>query len=185
MAITQEVLFTNPEYMKRITPITGAIDDSYLVPAIISAQDVKLQAYLGTRLFNALRAKVQTATLSGAYETLLDSYVRKCVTWWAIAELIPSLVVQMDNGGLVQRTPENTSPISAQQMAYELTRARNKAQFYTRRMYSYICNNTASFPEYSQNTGSDMCPIVPQYGSDMFDITGRGIDREYLRKFIG
>lgn len=185
MPITPEVLFINSEYLKRLTPLTGAVDDAYITPAVIAAQDVKLQAYLGTRLLDALKTKVTTNTLSGHYATLVDKYVRKCVAWWTIAELIPNLVVQMDNGGLVQRTPENTSPIDSRQMAYELGRARSKAQFYTRRMYEYICNNTANFPEYSQNTGADMCPIVPQYASDMFDITGRGKGIEYLRKFIG
>lgn len=185
MPLTPEILFVNPDYLKRITPLVGAIDENYILPAVIAAQDVKLQSYLGTRLYESLKTKVQNNTLSGYYTILLDGYVRKCVAWWTIAELIPSLVVQMDNGGLVQRTPENTSPISSQQMAYELTRARSKAQFYTRRMYEYICANVANLPEYSQNNTYEMCPIVPSYASDTFDITGRGADTDYLRRFIG
>ena len=39
MALTAEVLFVNPDYIKRITNINGSIEDAYLVPSIILAQD--------------------------------------------------------------------------------------------------------------------------------------------------
>ena len=39
MALTAEVLFVNADYLKRITPINGSVEDQVLAPAIILAQD--------------------------------------------------------------------------------------------------------------------------------------------------
>ena len=52
MALTAEVLFVNPDYMKRITQLNGGVEDAVMVPAIILAQDKHIQQYLGTDLLN-------------------------------------------------------------------------------------------------------------------------------------
>ena len=59
MALTPEILFVNPDYIKRITNINGSIEDAYLVPSIILAQDKYIQLYLGTDLLNKLKADIQ------------------------------------------------------------------------------------------------------------------------------
>ena len=58
MALTPEILFVNPDYIKRITNINGSIEDAYLVPSIILAQDKYIQLYLGTDLLNKLKADI-------------------------------------------------------------------------------------------------------------------------------
>ena len=44
---------------------------------------------------------------------------------------------------------------------------RNTAEYYTERMIEYVTNNTASFPEYSTNTGSDVNPDKNAYYNGM------------------
>ena len=39
MALTAEVLFVNPDYLKRITQLNGGVEEAVMVPAIILAQD--------------------------------------------------------------------------------------------------------------------------------------------------
>ena len=112
MALTAEVLFVNPDYMKRMTQLNGGVEDAVMVPAIILAQDKHIQQYLGTDLLNKLKADIQAETLTGNYEALVDGYVRKATVWWSMVELLPNLYVKLDNGGLVIRTAENTSSIS-------------------------------------------------------------------------
>ena len=72
MALTAEVLFVNPDYLKRITQLNGAVEEAVMVPAIILAQDKYLQQYLGTDLLNKLKSDVAGSGPSGVYETLLD-----------------------------------------------------------------------------------------------------------------
>ena len=166
MALTPEILFVNPDYLKRITNLNGSIEDSYVIPSVIIVQDKILQQYLGTDLMNALLTHIKNSTLAGDNLTLVDDYVRKCVAWWTMVDLIPSLYVKIDNGGLVIRMAENTSPISPAHLHREVERARQNAQFYTERLVSYLCQNSDLYPEYSTNTGSDMSPITETYNQN-------------------
>jgi len=87
-----------------------------------------------------------------------------------VVDLVPSLYVKVDNGGLVIRTAENTSPISSDDLNREVERARENAQFYTQRLVSYLCNNSNLFPEYSSNSGADMTPETNTYAT--FEVSG-------------
>jgi hypothetical protein len=184
MALTADVLFANPEYLKRITQIGGVVDDAWIAPAMIIAQDKYLQIYLGTKLYEKLKTDISGNSLSEPYTTLMDDHVRKVTAWWTCVELIPNLSVQVDNAGLVQRTPSNASPASPQQVSHEANRCRNTAQFYTQQMYRYLCNNTELFPEYSQSDPGDILPESAYYTQNGYTITGP-MPRANWRQYIG
>lgn len=173
MALTAEVLFVNPDYIKRITNINGSIEDAYLVPSIILAQDKYIQLYLGTDLLEKLKSDISGSSLSGDYATLMDSYVRKSTLWWTMVELIPSLYVKMDNGSLVLRVSEDTQAISPDDLHREVERARQNAQFYSYRLYEYLSHNSGLFAEYSTNTGADMLPQPADYYQSGMSISGK------------
>ena len=144
-----EVLFVDPNYLKRVTQLNGGVDENYIVQAVILAQDKNIQLYLGSDLYDALKTKVQNATLAGNYQILMDTYVRKATAWWTMVELLPSLYVKIDNGGLVIRSSDNTTAISQSDFHREVERARQNANFYTNQMYRYLCQNPNLFPEYT------------------------------------
>ena len=169
MALTAEVLFVNTDYLKRITNLNGSVEDSVIVPAIILAQDKYIQQYLGTDLLNHLKTNI--SSLSGNYETLMDSYVRKTTAWWTMCELIPSLYVKLDNGGMVIRVSDNTQAITEEDLHREVERARQNAQFYTERLVSYLCNNSSLFPQYSSNVSPDMHPERVAYNQNGFTVS--------------
>jgi hypothetical protein len=187
MALTAEVLFVNPDYMKRMTQLNGAVEEAVMVPAIILAQDKYLQQYLGTDLLQALKTKVSGGSLSGAYETLMDSYARKVVVWWSMVELLPSLYVKLDNGGLVIRMAENTTAISPDDLHREVENARQNAQFYTTRMIDYLLHNISDFPEYTSNTNPDMHPERDAYYQNGMTISGGpdSLDPKLVDRFLG
>jgi hypothetical protein len=172
MALTAEVLFVNPDYIKRLTQLNGGVEEAVMVPAIILAQDKYLQQYLGTDLLNKLKTDVTGASLTGVYQTLLDEYVRKVTVWWAMVEMLPNLYVQLDNGGLIIRTAENTSAITESDLHREIEKARQNAQFYTIRMVEYLLQNSGSFPEYSSNSANDMSPETQVYYQNGMSISG-------------
>ena len=186
MALQAEVLFVNPDYMKRLTQLNGGVEDAVMVPAIILAQDKYLQQYLGTDLLNKLKADVSAGTVTGDYATLLDSYVRKSTVWWTMVELLPNLYVKLDNGGLVIRTAENTAAISEADLHREVENARQNAQFYTSRLVEYLCANQSSFPEYTSNTSPDMFPESQVYYQNGMTISYgvEGIPVDVARKFF-
>lgn len=179
-----EVLFINPNYLKQNTQLNGAIDEAYIAPAIIIAQDTYVQVYLGTNLYDKLKADITAGTIAGAYKTLMDNYVRKVTSWWTMVELLPNLHVQIDNGGLVIRQGENTSAVSSSDLSREVERCRKNAMFYTRQMYRYLCNNNADFPEYNTSNPTDIVPEAATYTQNGYTITGR-VPFERWREFYG
>ena len=185
MALQAEVLFVNPDYIKRITNINASVEDSYLVPSIILAQDKYIQLYLGTDLLERLKADITAGTVTGNYALLLDNYVRKATLWWTMVDLMPSLYVKIDNGGLAIRVSEDTTGISPDDLHRETERARTNAQFYTFRLYKYLCSNSSLFPEYSSNTGADMLPQPADYYQSGLSISrGGGVPLEDLRYLL-
>lgn len=186
MALSAEVLFVNPDYMKRITQLNGGVEDAVMVPAIILAQDKYLQQYLGTDLLNKLKSDISMASVTGVYATLLDGYVRKATVWWTMVELLPNLYVKLDNGGLVIRVSDSTSPISQDDLHREIENARQNAQFYTSRLVEYLCANQSSFPEYTSNTSPDMLPEYQVYYQNGMTIsTGSGkMPLDVARKYF-
>jgi len=172
--------------MKRLTQLNGAVEDAVMIPAIILAQDKYLQQYLGTDLLNKLKADIQTDSVTGAYATLLDSYVRKATVWWSMVELVPNLYVKLDNGGLVVRVSDDTTSISPDDLHREIENARQNAQFYTTRLVEYLCANISSFPEYTSNTGADMLPERTAYFQNGMTISGGHdqIDPDLARKLL-
>ena len=162
MGLTKEVLFINTDYLKHLTTLSGAVNDDYIVSSVILSQDKYIQAFLGTDLYEKIKAQIVSTPVT-PYVELLDDHIRKCTAWWTMVELIPNLYVQLDNGGLVIRSADNTTQISQDDLHREIERARQNAQFYTSRMIAYLCANNALFPEYSSNTGADMTPETSVY----------------------
>jgi hypothetical protein len=168
MAIPQEILLINEELLKKYTPLTDAVDPNLIRPCIYVAQDMYLQNFLGTNLTNKLKDDVANGTLADQYETLLNEYVIKLLIWWVMVELYPSLLYKHDNGNLVSRQSEDTTPVTKGEMESLKEKARENARFYTKRMVDYLRFNTNLFPEYTNNTDNNIFPDRNPYGKSNF-----------------
>ena len=154
-----EVLFISENYIKKYTQVNGAVDPNLLYPAVYLSQDKYLSPYLGDSLYTELKTQIAANTLAGNYQILVDDYCRKVVLWWTMVEAIPNLTYKLDNGTLVQRTSEDSSPISDTVMKDAIERAKSNAEYYTGLMVDYLCANSSLFPEYSNNVWPQRSPI--------------------------
>jgi hypothetical protein len=168
-----EVLFISDVYVKKYTNINGAVDPNLLYPAIYLAQDKYLSAYLGTSLYTRLKDDILNDTLTGNYQILVDDYARRVVLWWTMVEAYPTLTYKVDNGTLVQRTSEDSSPVSDVVFKDMLTRAKANAEYYTAVMVDYLCANSSLFPEYSNNVFPQRPPLQLRKGRNAY-IFSRG-----------
>lgn len=163
MSLTAEVLFINADYLKRFTHVNGSVEEAYIQPSVMLAQDKYIQSFLGTDLFTKLKTDIAASSLSGDYVTLMNNHVRRVTLWWTMLELVPRMHVRLDNGGLVIRVSEDSQPITKGDLNRELDLARQNAQFYTDRMIDYLCENSSLFPEYSSNSADDIKPEKKAY----------------------
>ncbi len=168
MAIPQEILLINEELLKKYTPLTDAVDPNLIRPCIYVAQDMYLQNFLGTNLTNKLKDDVAHNTLTDQYATLLNDYVIKLLIWWVMVELYPSLLYKHDNGNLVSRQSEDTTPVTKGEMESLKEKARENARFYTKRMVDDVRFNKKLFPEHTNNTDNNIFPDMNPYGKSNF-----------------
>jgi len=183
MAIPTDVLFISSTYLKRVTPLSGAIDDEWIAPAITLAQDKYVQMYLGTKLYDKLRSEISGGSVAEPYATLLDTHVVKVTAWWTMVELLPNLYAQIDNGGLILRSATNALSAGSVDMTREVERARRNAQFYTHTMYRYLTDNTTLFPEYGSNSGAQLHPEAGRFTQNGYSITHRQPHQDWRRFF--
>jgi hypothetical protein len=97
------------------------------------------------------------------------------------------LYVKTDNGSLVIRTSEDTTPITQTDLQNYRDQSRSKAMFYTQRMVDFLCFNQSDFPEYTTNETQQIWSQTNVYPSNAFEISD-GRDRRsytYRRQGLG
>ncbi len=160
------VLFVNEDKLKSSTAINYNVDTAFLLPFLKIAQDKHLQIILGTKLYDKLQddiAGVDGATLTGVYKILVDDYIQDAIIHYALVEALPFISFQIKNGSITQKNSENGTAATRQDVDYLVQKERDSAEFYGQRIVEYLCNDSSSFPEYSQNTGADLNPISNAY----------------------
>lgn len=157
------VLFVNEDKLKSSTAINYNVDTAFLLPFLKIAQDKHLQIILGTKLYDKLQAEITAGTLANPYKTLVDDYIQDAIIHYALVEALPFISFQIKNGSITQKNSENGTAATRQDVDYLVQKERDSAEFYGQRIVEYLCNDSSSFPEYSQNTGADLNPISNAY----------------------
>jgi hypothetical protein len=85
-----------------------------------------------------------------------------------MVEAAPTLTYKVDNGTMVQRTSEDSQPVSDVVFKDSLARWQQNAEHYTALMVDWLCANSSSLPEYSNNTWPQRAPIQIQKGSQSY-----------------
>ena len=142
------------------TAANGNIDNDKLLPFINQAQDIHIQNYLGTDLYNRIKADIVASTLTNPYLALVNDYIKPMLLHWSMVEYLPYAGVNISNGGIYTKNPENSTALTRDDVDSLIERARTTAQFYTNRFIDYMQSGVAptSFPEYYSNSQADMYP---------------------------
>ena len=153
------VLFITRTDLVKNSIIDGNTDTDLFIQFIKVAQEIEIKNYLGTALYDKISTDINSVSgLSGNYLTLVNKYVQPMSIWYAQAEYIPYAAYQIKSGGIYKHTSENAETVSKTEVDFLVQKARNTAEYYTQRFIDYINNNSALFPEYSQNSGGDVFP---------------------------
>ena len=153
------VLFITRTDLVKNSIIDGNTDTDLFIQFIKVAQEIEIKNYLGTALYDKISTDINSVSgLSGNYLTLVNKYVQPMLIWYAQAEYIPYAAQQIKSGGIYKHTSENAETVSKTEVDFLVQKARNTAEYYTQRFIDYINNNSALFPEYSQNSGGDVFP---------------------------
>jgi hypothetical protein len=153
-----KALFITRHDISVFTAANGNIDNDKLLPFINQAQDIHIQNYLGTDLYNKIQADIVASTLTGNYLTLVNDYIKDMLLHWSMVEYLPYAGVNIANGGIYTKNPENSTALTKEHVDSLIERSRTTAQFYTNRFIDYMAFNQTLFPEYNSNSNDDMSP---------------------------
>lgn len=158
------ILYTSPARIKRDTPLGSAVDEHLLTNYIRLAQDKEILPMLGTQLDNKLKADIEADTLSGEYLTLMNDFIVPALVQFTFAMFAPALRVRFSNNSVSVTSSESGGQSDWRDIKPLVDTAMNMGEFYRERGIEYILNDIASFPEYDNNTGSDLHPKTNLYG---------------------
>lgn len=158
-----EALLITRQDLVKFTATNGNVDTDNFIQWIKVAQDIHLQNYLGTQLLNKLKTDIIASTLTGNYQTLVETFCKPVLIHWAMVEYLPFAAYTIANKGIFKHTSENANTIEKAELDLLIDKQRQIAQHYTERMIDYLCFNNNLFPEYNQNSNGDMFPDTNNY----------------------
>ena len=95
--MSNKALFVDIDDVKRHTVLSGNIDDDKLVQFIEIAQDIRIQDYLGSDLYERLQEGILNNNLNTNEKMLLDTYITPMLIHWGASEAIPFLSYKFSN----------------------------------------------------------------------------------------
>ena len=164
-----KALFITRQDLVTFTSANGSLDPDKFLPYISLAQDIHMQNYLGTDLYEKIEKLIRdgelTELLNPNYFNLVKDYLKDMLIYWAMVEYLPFAGVNITNGGIFSHSPENATALDKDRVDFLIENTRTKAQHYTNRFIDYICFNTNLFPEYNSNSNGDIDPdTVANFG---------------------
>lgn len=157
-----EALLIKPIDLKRFTFVDGNLDSDKLLQFVKIAQDIHIQSYLGTDLLEKIKNDIVAGTLTGAYLTLLETYIKPMLIHWAMVEYLPFAAYNVTNKGMYKSTSENAETVDKNEVDFLIQKSRSLAENYSQRFVDYMVYNQSNFPEYTSNSNND---IYPNHGN--------------------
>lgn len=157
-----KAIFITANDLKRYSVLNGNVDNDKFMQYIEISQDIHIQNYLGTDLYNKFQGLIIDNTINDAgnsdYKALLDTYIKSMTIHWALVEYLPFAAYTVANGGVYKHTSETSQTVDKNEIDFLVEKQRNTAEHYTRRFIDYMCYNSSTFPEYNSNSNGDMYP---------------------------
>ena len=157
-----KAIFITTKDIKRYSIINGNVDNDKFIQFVEVAQDIHIQNYLGTDLYEKLQNLIINDTINETvnlkYKTLLETYIKPMHIYWALVEFMPYAAYTVSNGGVFKHTSETSVSVDKNEVDFLVEKNRNVAENYTRRFIDFMCFNSAQFPEYTSNSNGDIYP---------------------------
>jgi hypothetical protein len=160
-------LLISTEDIKRFTISNGNLDADDFIEYIKISQDITIQNYLGSKLYQKLQELILSDDINASgftdYKYLLTTYIKPMLVHWAMVYYLPFAAYTLNNKGLFKHTSENASNVEKAEVDFLVEKERDIAESYTQRFIDFMCFNTSTYPEYNSNSNSDVNPDTDNF----------------------
>lgn len=150
-----KILFISESFLKQYSNVHDNVDPKYIKEGIRKAMDKYIQPALGTNLYVTIENNIETSSggmSANNYKTLVDRYIMPCMKEWALYEMRYELHYKIFNKGVVTQNSDNSTSVGIRELEEIFNKRKNDAEWYTKRLVDYLCNNSDLFPEYNNNS---------------------------------
>ena len=164
-----QILLISETKLKAYTTLNQNIDMALLTSCIFIAQEIHLQALIGTKGYNYYQNLVRDNQLSGttistADRTMLDDYFAPYLVHAAAYESMPEIFARKMNKSITIGNTEQGTSIDIKGMQYLRDIEQSRYNFYAQRMMDYLLGNPSDYPwYYTYGNIQDMPPQKTQY----------------------
>ncbi len=164
-----QILLISETKLKAYTTLNQNIDMALLTSCIFIAQEIHLQALIGTKGYNYYQNLVRDNQLSGttistADRTMLDDYFAPYLVHAAAYESMPEIFARKMNKAITIGNTEQGTSIDIKGMQYLRDIEQSRYNFYAQRMMDYLLGNPSEYPwYYTYGNIQDMPPQKTQY----------------------
>jgi hypothetical protein len=155
-------LLISTEDVKKFTITNGNLDADDFIEYIKISQDITIQNYLGTKLYEKLQELILNDEINNEefedYKILLVTYIKPMLIHWAMVYYLPFAAYTLSNKGLFKHTSENATNVDKAEVDYLVEKERDIAESYTQRFIDFMCFNQSTYPEYNSNNNEDVNP---------------------------
>ena len=177
-------LMISVQAVKDRTRLASGLDPNIMRPTMSDAQRLHMLPILGGGLYDKIIADIDSSSLSGAYETLVQTYVWPALTNWILVEGLDDWHYRIEGAMVGVRNSDNMTAASEPEINRLKDRYRSRARIETIRLIDYICDNQSSFPEYGKEgaVSGNICPATQlDYQTPSLDYAVRTQYRELKR----
>tara|TARA_R110000824_G_scaffold51729_7_gene144046 strand:+ start:172 stop:681 length:510 start_codon:yes stop_codon:yes gene_type:complete len=162
---TNKVLFLSVDYLRDNTVINGDVDSELLEPYILMAQNIHMEACLGTKIYKDLIDTI--AALSVNNKILMDDYIQPALLQWSLYESLPFINYRLTNKAISTKSSDNSDPVSLDELHYLREAVKNAAEYLSERITVHLKANTDIYPLYLTNGDScdNILPNKTNYNS--------------------
>ena len=145
------ILLISEDTLKTYSHLNDNVWGKSLTPAIITAQDIYLQKFLGSCLYKKVLELVENGGIRNIkyamYKELLDNYIANFLIYQTLANLIPEISTKITNMGLVVSNDEHGQNVTQGERDLVMGQYQKYADAYCKMMQDFLKENRDSFPE--------------------------------------
>ena len=138
-------LLISTEDIKKFTITNGNLDADDFIEYIKISQDITIQNYLGSKLYEKLQTLILSNDINEAefvdYKNLLVTYIKPMLIHWAMVYYLPFAAYTLSKKGLFKHTSENSTNVEKAEVDFLVEKERDIAESYTQRFIDFMCFN--------------------------------------------
>ena len=150
-----KIYLISEDTVKSNSILDANIYGKFLGTAIFEAQDMYLSTIIGTPLLNRLYELVGNGEImaeeNSDYKLLLDDYIQPVLLYGVQTAIIPLIANKIANAGVLVTNDEKNNNVDRDDVVSLTDFFRNKRDFYTEHLQTYLCKNSTKYPEYGEN----------------------------------